>query len=299
MKVVFKMKFTYVTFLIYIAINSNSHTSELIIESNTIKTCNPILLIKDANIKLGVNVKNQLITEKNNANIPNNSIFVSLPQDVIFSIYNEFLNTIEKVKIWMAGYCALKQYDCIKEYDILINKSHQFICLINYFKNIKIDIIDINSRHINDLSFENIVKNINKVEKISLKNCTMLTNRSIFQIGKFTELLSLDLSGCTQIEDYWLMNIANFCKNVNYLDISFCNLISTPCILDIIENYWKLKTLILEYTNIEEQPVFEMSKKMGIANLTTHIFPLIKNGKIVEPYKSLYLKCKNDIITAA
>ena len=222
-----------------------------------------------------------LIGERySNKNIPRKFTFISLPEDVMFSIYNEFLSTIEKIKLWGAGYCTLQ--DC----DILKKASYNFVSAINYFKNKKNNIIDINSIRIDDLAFGSVLRNILRVEKIKLKKCTMLTQLSISRIGQFRELLSLNIAQCTQIEDHWLMEIAKSCKHVNYLDASFCDLISTDCILNIIQNYWKLNTLNLEYTRIQEQPVFEMSKRMGIANLSMGIFPLIKNGINLESHKS-------------
>ena len=57
------MKLTYIIFLLFFINKNNAHTSEVFHDINAYKTNNPVLLIKDDDIKLETDSKYQLIKE--------------------------------------------------------------------------------------------------------------------------------------------------------------------------------------------------------------------------------------------
>lgn len=132
-----------------------------------------------------------------------------------------------------------------------------------------------------------LIDRLSDLIKLSLRECTEISDQSLIMLGKMKKLQILDLSSCQNITDKGLKSLEQL-KNLITLSLADCILITDEG-LQVVENYKKLKTLNLSRCKkITDNGLKPIQKIPELQSLSVLDCKLITD----EAFKSMKVKHK-------
>ena len=201
------------------------------------------------------------------------------------------INTLDDtlIKLICDKYPNLKKLICNGYYNNFITD----IGLINIYKCLKIEHLEISSYEITDKGIEVICKSCPKINSLHLEECLKLTNTTSELIANYyPNMINLTLHNCYEISN--IDNILINCSKLLKLIIG-CDM-SSLCVnfIDILNNCTYLESLDLYSSNVILQPFYMLNSPytnlkeiiLTDVNITDDIFKgIVKRSPLLKTFE--------------
>lgn len=135
---------------------------------------------------------------------------------------------------------AMNKWDCIQSVVQSIRKADKFFAYQDLVKRLNMSTL---SHQVSDGTLIGMTQ-CNRIERLTLTNCTKLTDVSLQPLVDHNRsLLALDVTGLDQLTDVTMMTVADNCLRLQGLNITGCKKITDSSITAIAKNCRHLKRL--------------------------------------------------------